>query len=665
MSSRCRHVARKRTFNFWLAFAVFLVVGRAGADEAAAVPLREALPRSASECDADHLGRINVAAQRLDQWAASLAEFRQNSPATELLRRVESLAAVQREIDQRIDQFLDLRTQFAALPDDSRRRDLVRAFLSIGTRLVNLSGRLRHASVDVIDNVAVALSADLRDLARLVDLLHRHENAVGAAVMAPFLVDPPRNNAEGLQPIPVSLKLAILRVIAQSGAVQTLPTVAAIARAPDARAEIVIAAAETLRALGLPQDPLPDQDPTLPKPAITAGELYSIVSRLRIARRRDDFARRRADLLASLDLQRQKGLSEDEYRLGRHVIRPGDWLLMRNPSPYNLFSDLSPGLFTHVGVVTAVTAADGKRRLVVVDLPERGTNIPATNVDLFVQRTLNYVILRHADPQAAAKMAAVAASVVGNESQFDLNFRTERVAELKGRSLAGIKINTYCAGLLLLCAQETEHDRSAFFPLPDRCAGGRTKENLARLGVSIPDGFLSPTGPLFSSQLTIAARRPPMYSPAREIEQAIFDHFAAGLQDRELSGSWDEYHALRIKLAESAKKSPLLAKALARAAGVNEEMDLVSAAKTAAIVETLDEAAFSASRQFAAAWEAFMRPQANLSASDEIKKRHPELWQKRQEGAITLRVLRQSLIAHYTAQGQSEVDRRLFSPDSK
>jgi hypothetical protein len=658
-------VVRKRTFNFCFAFAVLFVVGRARADEAALVRLREALPRSASECDGDRLSRVAKAAGRLDQWAASLAEFRQNSPVTELLRRVESLAAVQGEVDQHVGRFLDLRGQFAALPDDPRRRDLVRSFLSIATRMVDLSGRLRHASVDVIDNVAVALSADLGDLARLVDLLHRHESAVGAAVMAPFLVDPPRNNAEGLQPIPVSLKLAILRLVAQTGAVQTLPTIAGIARAPDARPEIVIAAAETIRALGVPQDPLADQDPALPKPAITAGELYTIVSRLRIVRRRDEVARRRADLLASLDVLRQKGLSEDEYRLGRHIIRPGDWLLMRNPSPYNLFSDLSPGLFTHVGVVTAITAADGKRRLVVVDLPERGTQIPATNVDLFVQRTLNYVILRHTDPRAAAKMATVAASVIGNESQFDLNFRTERVAALAGRPLAGAKINTYCAGLLLLCAQETEHRRDTFFPLPDRCAGGRTKENLARLGVSIPDGFLSPTGPLFSSQFAIAARRPPMYSPAREIEQAVFDHFAEGLQDRSLSGSWDEYQALRIKLAESARKSPLLAKALARAAGVNEEMDLVSAAKTAAIVETLDEVAFSASRRFAAAWEAFMRPQANLPASDDIKKRHPELWQKRQGGAITLGDLRRSLIAFYTDEGQSEVDRRLFSHGSK
>jgi hypothetical protein len=42
---------------------------------------------------------------------------------------------------------------------------------------------------------------------------------------------------------------------------------------------------------------------------------------------------------------------------------------MRNPSPYNLFTDLAPGLFTHVGVVAVETGSDGKRRMVVVDLP--------------------------------------------------------------------------------------------------------------------------------------------------------------------------------------------------------------------------------------------------------------------------------------------------------
>jgi hypothetical protein len=654
-----------------LALIVFFVAGALGArgllaaDDVSIAALRGALPRSAHECDESTFRRVDAAAGDLAGRAAMLPEFRDGTPAAELFRRVESLATTQRQIDEIVDQILALRTRFATLPDDPSRRGRIRGFLKTAARMIDLSGRLRHSSVDLFDNVAVAVSAAPRDLRRLIELFQRHKSTVGASVMTPFLNDPPPDNSEGLQPISADLKIAILQLIGQTGYTDALATVARTLRASPSYPEVTLTAAETAGQLGLPQDPLPDQDPTLPKPAITAGELHSIVSRVRLPRRRIDLVRRQRELLLSLDLKRQKGLTEDEYRLGRHVLRPGDWLLMRNPSPYNLFSDLSPGLFTHVGVVTTVTPPDGKRRLVVVDLPERGTRILATNVDLFVQRTLNYVVLRHPDPEVAAKMATTAAAVVGNESQFDLNFRTERVAQLKGRPLAGAKINTYCAGLLLLCAQETGRDTAEFFPIPDRCAGGRTKENLARLGVSIPDGFLSPTGPLFSSQLAIVARREPMHSPGREIEQAVFDHFAASLRERKLTGSWDEFHALRIKLAEAARSNPLLAKALAKAANVNQEMDLVSAAKTAAIVATLDEAAFGASRQFTAAWQAFMRPDADPSAAEAVKKRHDDLWRRRQLGQITTADLRRDLVGFYTNVGRSDVDQRLFLTEKR
>ena len=107
--------------------------------------------------------------------------------------------------------------------------------------------------------------------------------------------------------------------------------------------------------------------------------------------------RRRGELLSWLDERRRAGLIERQYRLGAILVQPGDWLLMRNPSPYNLFTDLSPGLFTHVGVLALETGPDGKRRMVVVDLPERGTEMPATNVEIFVQRTMHFVVLRHDD----------------------------------------------------------------------------------------------------------------------------------------------------------------------------------------------------------------------------------------------------------------------------
>ena len=152
----------------------------------------------------------------------------------------------------------------------------------------------------------------------------------------------------------------------------------------------------------------------------------------------------------------------------------------------------------------------------------------------FLQRTLNYVFLRHPDAEAAKKMGQAAASTIGNPTQFDLNFRTDRVAELKGKPLAGQKIHTYCAGLLLVCAQETSLPRETFFPIVETTAGGHTKDNLAKLGLSLGNGFVSPTGALFSPQLKIVGRNEPLYEPRREVEEAIYDYFAQSLEKKDL-----------------------------------------------------------------------------------------------------------------------------------
>src|SRR3569833_3258014 len=103
------------------------------------------------------------------------------------------------------------------------------------------------------------------------------------------------------------------------------------------------------------------------------------------------------------------------------------------------------------------------------------------------------------------------------------------------------------------------------------------------------DEFISPTGALFSGKLQLIGRREPMYDPAREIEEAMFNRFADQLIATELVPTPDLFDSLRLKDAEAAKHSTLLAQALAKSAGVSAEMDLVAAAKAAAVVETLDE----------------------------------------------------------------------------
>src|SRR5204863_6836716 len=143
------------------------------------------------------------------------------------------------------------------------------------------------------------------------------------------------------------------------------------------------------------------------KPEITAGELHGILSKVSALQLSAKAGGLREELLAWLAVRKAQGLEGETYRLGHFEVRPGDWLLMRNPSPYNLFTDLSPGLFTHVGVVAAEQGKDGIRRMVIVDLPEKG-RMPATNVETFLKRTLHYVFVRHQDPDMARKMAQVA-----------------------------------------------------------------------------------------------------------------------------------------------------------------------------------------------------------------------------------------------------------------
>lgn len=629
-----------------------------------------AVPTTIHGFSPDQAKRLVEFAHQADDWFADATNLSPAASNAQRLALAERLAAAVGKLDAAQARALALRQQFAALPGDAGRQTRLVGYVATLNVIVDLLARANYSSLAALDETGAELAADPPAFDQLCRALATAKSQIGAVALAPLLVErgdrpgPPRFLLSPEQ------QLSLLRLVATTAPAEALGDVAELVRATDAPPYVIVVAAETIRRVGLPQDAMPDGDPTLPKPRITAGALHAILSRIAPTSLDDKRAPLHKDLLAWLDVRRRRGIVGDEpLVLEGRAIRPGDWMLMRNPSPYNLFSDLAPGLFTHVGVVAATTPADGIRRIVVVDLPERGTRLPATPVDTFVKRTLNYAFLRHDDPAIAARMASVASSIVGNPSQFDLNFRIDRVDRLRGKPLAGQKITTYCAGLLWLCAQETGRPRSEFFPIPEKSAGGRTSENLAKLGISIGDDFVSPTGPLFSPRMSIAAWRSPMYLPQREIEQAVFDHFARGLRQRDLSPSLDQYQTLRLKLAEAAKSNDLLAKALAKANDVSEEMDLVSAAKAAAVVETLDEAAYGASAAYGQAFDAIVvedddRPQlapAERQAIAKARETHADLRRRWLDYRLSSRELRQALVRHYIAQGQRQLDERFFS----
>lgn len=632
------------------------------------------IPQRAEEYPKGQFDALRAAAEAVERWAAVLAGYHSDDTAEAALVRVHRLLDGKQRVDHLLEIVLDQRGQLVALSQRDNFRDALREYLRTTSLLIDLSGRMRFAQFDAVDMAGgMAIQASQRQ--QLLDLLTEYRSSIGAAALSPALFTP--HDASDL-----AWRIALVRLMGDSGETVLRDGLAELLRQDNLPGPLVLEAAASIRKLGLPQPPRP-ADSAAPAagasdelPPLTPASYLAALRGISASGLSASDVQRRNELIAWAEVRASEGIVEGSYTLGGFELRPGDWLLMRNPSPYNLFTDLAPGLFTHVGVVAMEEGSDGIRRMVLVDLPERGRSIPATNVEQYVNRTLHYVFLRHPDPQVAEAMGEAAASIIGNPSQFDLNFRTDRVLPLRGVPLAGEKIHTYCAGLLLLCALQTSAERAEFFPVSELCAGGYTAENLATLGLSVGDDFVSPTGALFSPVLEIVGQREPMYEPRREVQEAVFDHFAVCLEEKVLVPAPDLRQSLTQKLAEAAQTSPALAEALAAAANVSAGMDLVSAAKAAAVVETLDEIAFGRSDEFLDAWDSLRAGtvealQAEGATPDDLamvshyRRRHAELYQQWTARRLSPRQLRIALVEYYAHAGRDDLQQRFFvDPDA-
>lgn len=631
--------------------------------------LNRATPHQPAEFSPPSNQRLAKAAEAVELWCIQLAQPAATN-GQPLLEVVGQLLSAKNAVDRLLDDTLEVRRQFAALPDDAARHDALCAYLRAVTQLTDLSGRLRYLQVDALSAALPRLVARPADARRLLDRLLEQRSSVGAFLAAQLCWATPEGiPAPRIEP---AVQEKVLQLIAATGESSVLPLLVGVVERAQQSPELAIAAAETIRSLGLPQEPWPEPRESLPPPPTTPRKLRQALGHIAASQLRGDWARRHAELSRWLDTLAREGLTESSYRIGSFDVRPGDWLLMRNPSPYNQFTDLTPGLFTHVGVVTLARGSDGIQRMVLVDLPERGSRIPAANVETYLLRSLNYCFLRHADASTAAAMGKAAGEVIGNESVFDLNFRLDGILGLRGQPLPGKKIETYCAGLLLLCALQTSAPREEFFPIGEHPAGGRTLENLAKLGLSMDNDFISPTGAMFSTRLQLVGRREPMYDPRREVEEAVFDHFAHLLATQTLVPAPDLFQSLRLKVAEASRGNALLAEALARAARVNAQTDLVSAAKAAAVVETLDEIAFGASRDFLEARESLLdvpaaelardgEPADEVAVVEQFQRRHAALYKSARQGKRSSRQLRLELVKYYSDSGKRELERRFFA----
>ena len=625
-------------------------VGNAVADPLA--ELTALVPAEASQSAGVDLANLRRVAGRVDAYAYAVTQS-----AADPLAAVRAALDIKHRVDGLLERTLDLRTRVAASAgavaaegQDPRVREAARGWLRAKTALIELSGKLRYLQNDVVRTARGRLT-DARSRERLADLFLQYRSTVGASQSIDDLFEFRTS----------SYQEKLLRLASVSGQTSLVPAIVDFVADANQPAPMRLFAAEIIRNLGVPQPPRPNPVEELPEPAVTPDRLHALVSALPESAFETQGLARRQALLEWLAERRERGVVGEAYRVGSFEVRPGDWLLMRNPSPYNLFTDLSPGLFTHVGMVAAETGADGIRRFVIVDVPERGDRVPAVNVEIYLERTLHFYLLRDADAKAAQAMGAAAAAVIDNPSKFDLNFRTDRVLALRHKPLDDVTVHTYCAGLLLLCALQTDVERAEYFPITERQAPGHTVENVAKMGLSLGEDFISPSGALFSRRLQVIGRREPMYDPKREVEESVFDRFAQLLEARPMQaeGSW--YHDLRLRLAEASQGNPLLAQALAGAVGVSADLDLVAAAKAAAVVETLDEVALGAGRDFEAA-RAAVRGNSTTDARQyaTLRARHADLIAALAQGRMSPRDVRLALVRYYVTSGNAELERRFF-----
>jgi hypothetical protein len=401
--------------------------------------LHELTPVSAEDYDKFDDKALSDAARAVGQWVAQWGRVAAGQPTDEQLAIIGRLLDAKDFVDRQLDDVLFQRVGFAALPAGEARHAALRNYLQAAATLVDLSGRLRYSLIDILEDTSGRFYDRPEVRERLIGLLSERASTVGAEDMSAELFDPPpaeqrASRPEPTRPIPqpqnmatsprmqrrmamsrmmqqpnpiatpesdpttplsAAQKLKLIDLIAKSGNINLIDDLSEFLFDENTPPTLVLAAAEAIRTLGLPQDPRPGQEESLRKPTATAAKLRERLQNIDAAKWTSDERTRVQKLSDWLAARAEHGLETDTYRLGSFEIKPGDWLLMRNPSPYNLFTDLSPGLFTHVGVVAIEKASDGKRRMVIVDLPEIGSSMPATNVEVFLDRTLNYIFLRH------------------------------------------------------------------------------------------------------------------------------------------------------------------------------------------------------------------------------------------------------------------------------
>ena len=151
----------------------------------------ELVPQSAQDFGQLDAAALSEASAAVEQWTVLWGRVAIGQMTEEQIGTIARLLEAKKSVDRQLDNVLSMRTQFASMPPDEKRHAALRGYLQGASTLISLSGRLRYALVDAIDDVADRMSDRPSTREHLIEMLTEKQSSVGAEVMAVELFNAP------------------------------------------------------------------------------------------------------------------------------------------------------------------------------------------------------------------------------------------------------------------------------------------------------------------------------------------------------------------------------------------------------------------------------------------------------------------------------------------
>ena len=477
------------------------------------------------------------------QQSMSLADALLATPPTSLregLARASEIFSLRPEIDRlriRSDCFRN-----GWIPEKNLNTQLpfINNAFTVMVGLEDLLSRLMLLERDAAGVLGDDLADAPESLLALTELFIAKKSSAAALEMAFNLVDPmphrdeiPRSVSQATPQDPITtetvLRRRLIDLVRISGQTNLLEELALLTEADGVDPLARLLAARCIEQFGVPQLARLTQPVEVPQSTVTARRIATAIERVRPSLP-PSLQTDASSLALRLQSKAVQGAAPSETMrvMGIHFQR-GDWILLREATPFTVASSLHPQCYHRIALVAHEAGTDGLGRLVVIDHTNNRLGVQVSSLDnwiAFVQEhTIAWCVLRPVDALLSQmiEQSALSLAVVRSSARES----NERSSVFQDRSC-------FSSGLAVTrsALAATGVNPAIFFPLQESSPEGILGDNLKRLGVDLPDSFCSPTGLLLSKACIPIAMKIQAFDSRCGIRSAVFEYFDRSLCTR-------------------------------------------------------------------------------------------------------------------------------------